>query len=112
MAEFKRPPGPPSIYAAIHENGHVLYTSPNEIEGLPESIAVTPYVPEWEREKWKDEYRALAEAQFPRDEKFEDALVAVKMLADQLGTQPMTTWISAALARAKELAPGAWIIKR
>lgn len=117
---FKKPPGPETMYVAVHENGHVIYTSPKEITGLPQSVTVTPYAPQWKKDAAEADYRSLLEAGERQDEAFEDALVAVKLLADALVagvTKPtprrrVVEGAEDAIARAKELAPGAWIIKR
>lgn len=100
------------MYVAVHANGHVIYTGPEEIDNLPKSITVVPYVPQWERDKHKNEYGNLLKAGEDQDEAFEDALVAVKMLSDLLEGGAFPSAVPDAIAKAKELAPGAWIIKR
>lgn len=116
MAKFKKPPGPPLLHVAVYvENGVIAYAAAEPPGKLSKSIEVVPYVPEWEREKWKNDYIAFHKAGENQDEKFEDALIAVQTLVETLETielGPDEDAIASAVAKAKELAPGAWIIKR
>lgn len=120
MPEFKKPPGPPVIYAVI-ENGHFIYASPAAETGFPKSMEVVNYVPEWEREEWRANYASIAEAGYQEEQAFEKALIAVQVLvaaivaeneADVVELPEAAKAARDAVALAKELAPGAWIIKR
>jgi len=118
MPKFKKPPGPPVVYAVVR-NGQVLFWAPEATTSLPKRYEVVPYVPEWKKAAAEAEYRSLLEAGERETKAFEDALVAVKLLADYVESAArgvenpgIRKAVEGALAKAKELAPGAWIIKR